>query len=258
MNSHEFFLFLLLVCAFPTLFLCQKQQQKKYQQDVKKKPSKSSKSTSSEQKKDAAFFNDFLDKVNTIVPESNQDFTTEVRKDGTSQFSETSSQLSCPKCAVSSNHLKYSLQQFWLHNIDGAFACACEAYVSDRSNPSDLLRALMTSLKLAKMQQYPTIFNLKSLTIVADPKPALREWEVLGPFPVGKMEIDGDPAFQSETFSEAVDMASYLLSMASTSSRYSELVSEGKVTWKKVSSGHNGQVRMFLFFNVLPFLFFID
>jgi hypothetical protein len=259
MNPQQLFLFFLLVYVYPTLFFCQKQQPKKYKQDVKKKPSKPSKPTSPDQTKDSAFFTDLLDKVNTIVPESKPDFTAEVVKDGTSYFADISSQAaSCPKCTVSSNQVKYGMQQYWIHNIDKAFACACEAYIADKNNPSELLRALMTSLKAAKIQQYPAVFNSKSLSLSADPKPAIREWEVLGPFPVGKMEIDGDPAFQSATFSEGVDVVSFLLAEAPTSSSYSELVSEGKVAWKKTSSALSGQVRLLLLFFCLALLRCLD
>ncbi len=34
----------------------------------------------------------------------------------------------------------------------------------------------------------------------------LKDWEVLGPFPVSKMEIDGDPTFQNLKFHEFSNM----------------------------------------------------
>jgi hypothetical protein len=227
---------LLLFCINTTA-----QKPKKYQQELKSKKPRT--------KKDSDFFADF-DTGNKIVNDGgkgNPSAAADVEinaKDGTpilKQVNVDEESVSSSKCPVNTNQFKYALQNFWMQRLDVAYICASQALGAGVND--ELLKALLVSLKQQK--QYISEFN-NALAIpqLSDPKPILRDWELLGPFPVGKMEIDADPTFQSPKFLDFPDFASYILAMSSNAPRISELLTEGKVVWKKQQAGSNGQVSL--------------
>jgi hypothetical protein len=87
-----------------------------------------------------------------------------------------------------------------------------------------------------------------------------KSWDVLGPLPVGKMELDADPTFQFWDLKRHEDIAAYILSLPDNYSVTSELMPEGKLTWKQFSGKQNGQVssRKFLIFICMRESMFIE
>lgn len=238
--------FILLLIAVVALA----QKQKKHGQEVKKRSSERSK-----KQQDNSFFDDFLkeekDKgINRMNTESEKSIKAENEKEGSGQSIKKNGE-SCPQCAVSQHQAKYALQQYWMLKLDNSYACACQVLTTSPSSTDEMLKALFLSLK-GQRHYIPQFDATIKIPALADPKPILRDWEILGPFPVGKMEVDGDPTFQSFKYDDYEDFASYLLSMSSNAVRYSELLSEGKVSWRRLQSGASGQVGH----EVIIFLFF--
>jgi hypothetical protein len=94
------------------------------------------------------------------------------------------------------------------------------------------------------------ISKIKNVSKLKQPS-ILTSWEVLGPFIAGKLEVDGDPAFEASqedveggmVRGDLNDVAVYLLSMDDmTTTAYSELVAGGVVRWRTQKAEQNGQV----------------
>jgi hypothetical protein len=227
---------LIFLCLFVWNYTVEGQSPKKHKQELKRKSNDVNVKTRKENKKED-FFAEF-EKPSKILNEEKFAKVEINAKDGIGMV-EVSNDSGCPKCPVNSQQSKFALQNFWLQRIDTAFACACQALAAGASD--DLLKALLVSLKSQQqhIKHFPATFPVPTLS---DSKPVLRDWEIFGPFPVGKMEIDGDPTFQSLKFHEFPDFASYLLAMSPNTVRYSELMTEGKVVWKRQQANMNGQV----------------
>ncbi|RYH16265.1 hypothetical protein EON65_30350, partial [archaeon] len=104
------------------------------------------------------------------------------------------------------------MYRYWNHDIDAAYACACQALVV---TPTDnLAKALLLSLHTSRLYSLPS----------PPPPPSpptstiLNDWEVLGPINVGMLELDGDPTFDYKEYKKGgFDVASYILSLSSDS-----------------------------------------
>jgi hypothetical protein len=144
---------------------------------------------------------------------------------------------SCPTCLVKTYLTRYSIHRFWNHDGETAYACACHAL---KANPNDdLAKALITSLRSARMINKET----SNVVPTKDPKQNIKSWEILGPINVGKLELDADPTFHSPILRQHQgDVGSYLLSMDGNAAVYSDLVSEGHIQWQKASAKSSGQV----------------
>ena len=81
---------------------------------------------------------------------------------------------------------------------------------------------------------------------------SLRSWEILGPLPAGKLEIDGDPTFSMiskhsnnyefvnmSTGKKLLNVGLHILALPNNVTVYSELIQSGKVTWRKQSVAKN-------------------
>lgn len=75
----------------------------------------------------------------------------------------------------------------------------------------------------------------------------IRYWEMLGPFPVSKLEIDGDPAFSKYEKIKSVQdndpIGHYILRSPSNQTFYSELVPSGELTWQPIIPDAQENVR---------------
>eukprot|EP01041_Mallomonas_annulata_P000874 gene874-1699_t len=72
----------------------------------------------------------------------------------------------------------------------------------------------------------------KKITISDLPPPSLK-WDVLGPFPSGKLEVDADPTFMFATTKDLTDICLYILKLPYNISIPSEISTSGTVSWQK-------------------------
>jgi hypothetical protein len=106
---------------------------------------------------------------------------------------------------------------------------------------------------LTQSQHFGTTLNIKADLPALDAPPLLY-WEVLGPLPNGKLEIDGDPAFsQFSPFYNPkgmkFDSITHILSMSRDERVYSEIVEGGTVFWTAMSKSLSSP-RLDIRFNV--------
>ena len=160
--------------------------------------------------------------------------------------------FSCPPCAGSSkDRLKAALTYFWKEAHEDAFACACHLL---REQPDN---GLAQALVYALGQDLKADLSIPE-QIAGPPEkdaPAMSDhWQVLGPFPVAKLELDADPTFDQHEAkvrasrdeansssrggrwneSWALDPAVHVLTLEGRV--WSELVPGGWVTWKAARS----------------------
>lgn len=137
-------------------------------------------------------------------------------------------------------YLYTALKHFWKQSYTLADDCLCHSFSSKQDDT--LAKALSVSLQSTPNYR-------KKGKVVQIPKGEMRttvkNWEVLGPINVGKLELDGDPTFMSFQSLSSKDMASFILGMDDNQTISSELLSEAKATWKKYTAKANGQVRLF-------------
>jgi hypothetical protein len=69
----------------------------------------------------------------------------------------------------------------------------------------------------------------------------IKEWQILGPIGIGKLEIDADPTFLSTIIDIKTDfdVGKYILSLPNNFSVYSDLATGGKVKWKSFQTKPN-------------------
>jgi hypothetical protein len=149
----------------------------------------------------------------------------------------------CKQCPVSShisslsaieNTMKWSL---WANNSVSALGCACELIRRGKASfyTYTVVRGILSGenplLKVSDLSFYDPPKSVKASS-------TLNRWELLGPFPVSKLELDGDPTFDLTTNSDRSnkDLGLRILGMPSNSKAYSELVRGGEVTWTEAKS----------------------
>lgn len=151
----------------------------------------------------------------------------------------------CPVCPSPSHkiklsHVKQAFNYFWREMYQDSFACACQALLLQPENT-------MAQALLHAINKDPKADIVMPVSITSpptkDPAP-LDLWQVLGPFPVGKLEVDADPAFDAHdrlahdnaTFHDhphrSLDPAVHILTH--TGHAWSELLVNGVVSWKTV------------------------
>ena len=248
---------LVFICFLAENVIGQQATRKKQQQEVRKKsgptitidPNKKAAKTTTEATASASSSKDSKPAIPTL-----KDETFEIGLDGSIPKKEnTVNGNYCPVCPTSSNLLKFAIQKYWENDLLSAFACACQSLLVKPND--DYAKALIYSLRQSK-----SLFTGLDLTTFPAPeneiKGILKSWEILSPLNVGKLELDGDPTFHSYSSNRNhdhrhqamsnFDVASYILSMTDNSTTYTDLFTNGKIGWKKLSSKSSGQVSDFL------------
>lgn len=145
----------------------------------------------------------------------------------------------CPLCTSKKDKLKRAIESFWNHDLIQAYGCACQVLSARRDD--GLAQAIVYAISNSR---YAVIESQQKIAAPNSDPPALLNWEILGPFPVSKLEVDADPTFAFGIHKETeIDVGRYIMSLPSNSTVYSEFVSGAKVTWNVVQARPpNGQV----------------
>lgn len=242
---------LLLLNSLQHVRLQDAHRKKKYNQEVKQRaasagPSKAVDPSSSEDSPPAAEGIDGALKPIEKVESDNKKFASDDEDED-----EVLSGSSCPLCSIGkgaskATYYKVALQKFWQGSYEDSFACLCQYMAVARKSNSieDLAKALMFTLRNVKDLSIPKSISSTISLPTADVKSILKHWEVLGPINVGKMELDGDTTFHIHRgrFFDGLDPASYILSLSENQTVYSDLWTEGLISWKKFTSKANGHV----------------
>lgn len=157
--------------------------------------------------------------------------------------------LRCRKTEARISFTNTALVYFWRGDYNQALACACQQL---KSSPSDEQSRSI----LASLYHHPEAKRIRSLYSIPAPSSMsknnnkkdnnnnnhilIKNWEILGPINVGKLELDADSTFPVHGL--ASDVAAYILSMPSNLTIHSELVTEGKTSWKKFTPANPGQL----------------
>ena len=146
--------------------------------------------------------------------------------------------------AIPKDILRYTVLSFWRGNLIDAYVCALSALQTRKDN--GLLRAMLYYISQSRNAISTSIPKYSAPTMEAS---SLLQWELLGPFPVGKLEVDGDPAFdfvshEDETNdNRPLDPGQYILSLNSSIIAYTEFTSGATTTWSTINARiNNGQV----------------
>ena len=98
----------------------------------------------------------------------------------------------CEEASVD-NQLKKALVHFWMEDYVTAASCACNVLKKNKHN--------QLALSVSQACWSGSTLSHGHRKRFGEPKvpPSLypTSWEVLGPIPAGKLEIDGDPSFDS-------------------------------------------------------------
>lgn len=149
----------------------------------------------------------------------------------TRNFAQTEDSIPEMSCPVKKDMIKHATLNFWQDNLPVAYACAAQQLTVRKDD--GLSQSMVYYLTQGKYAIYSK--KVKSELPHQDPPP-LTNWELLGPFPVSKLEVDGDPTFSDNPTIPALDAGKYILSLAANASFHSELVNGGVVTWKPVTA----------------------
>ena len=154
----------------------------------------------------------------------------------------------CPGKRFKDNLDLRATSAYWrgLSGAEDAFVSSCNLLL-DSKKKSGLMKAIITDLSRgpsSPVHLSSTHFTKSSATPIQKSQVMLRNWEILGPLPVGKLEADGDPTFthfrpnvraEEEINADSPsDIASYVLSMDIDEKVYSEMVSGGQLSWLSV------------------------
>ena len=124
-----------------------------------------------------------------------------------------------------------------------AYGCACSGLKLKEDDK------ILQSIAYDITKNYLTVLN-SDFSMPNTEYGALRSWEILGPLPAGKLEVDGDPTFSKfskhdydfankSTEKILMNVGLHILSLPSNLTVYSELMQNGKVTWRKQSVAKN-------------------
>ena len=124
-----------------------------------------------------------------------------------------------------------------------AYGCACSGLKLKEDDK------ILQSIAYDITKNYITVIN-SDFSMPNSEFGPLRSWEILGPLPIGKLEVDGDPTFS--TFSKndydfanksteklLLNVGLNILSLPNNITVYSELIQSGKVTWRKQTVAKN-------------------
>ncbi len=250
---------LLVLCSLICVGSSQPGAKKKYQQEVRTRTSPpttsssaTSKTSASNGKSQGDFKINIVDPTNTQQQASAASSSTTGSSGASSTPSKDHNKITCPKCPASSNLVKVALEKFWENDLISAYSCACNALLI-KSN-DDMAKAILYSLRPAK-STFPQDFDLNTFEPPSSDRTSLKTWEILGPMNIGKLELDADPTFLFNEFHNSFgrhqhsygfqyfDPIAFILSMSSENTTvYSDMVSEGKIEWRKISAKNTGQV----------------
>ena len=158
--------------------------------------------------------------------------------------------FTCPKCLVTENVLSYVLDMYWSENYISAYGCACYLYKSNKEN--GILQSILHSLsKMTELRnkndvnydsgiEYAVTAQFDVPTV--DPPQILTRWDIIGPFPVGKLEVDGDPLFTAFNDHDERDIGSYILTLPRNITFYSELIQDSVLNWYTTNAPSSGLV----------------
>ena len=169
----------------------------------------------------------------------------------------------CPFCSAETLKLRTAIHSFWRDDLLDTYACICELLSDEKGAGTDSNIALAASIMSVTVQSRNFLFDVKrehkTLLPKQDPPISILDWEVLGPMPVSRLKIDGDPSFMA--FNEGIktrrevipirnraegrgfDAALHILSMHHLNSTViSEFVSGGMVKWQIFHAGKDGEV----------------
>lgn len=154
----------------------------------------------------------------------------------------------CPKCHATENVLNYVLDMYWSENYISAYSCACYLYKSNKENGilQSILHSLSRMTELRDKQdnnneiEYTITIHYDAPTI--DPPQVITRWDIIGPFPVGKLEIDGDPLFTAFSNHHDHDIGSYILTLPRNMTYYSELIQDNILSWHTINTPSSGLV----------------
>jgi hypothetical protein len=139
---------------------------------------------------------------------------------------------------------RFVTTSFWQGNHVDTYLCATQMMNSKLD--AGLAAAILYFLTQTKFSLSANVPPVKGPNVEAG---SLVSWELLGPFPVSKLEVDGDPTFDGFTMTESASRSNFdpihaILAMNSSSSKYSsELVAGSVVKWTAVKGkGDNSQV----------------
>lgn len=170
------------------------------------------------------------DSFNILPPESNR----------------FKSAADCPRCPNTAQSLGQSaIEELWKDNILAAYGCACQQL---QKSPEDgFSQAIVYSLTQSKSA---TISVQGKINAPSSNPPSLKRWDILGPLPVGKLEVDGDPTFittgqdsvDGNRIGKQLDPALHVLTMRASHAVLSEHAVSGRVKWSKAVANENGEV----------------
>lgn len=233
MNIYLFTTLLFLLYHDNLFVQCQRQSSKKRQTASSSSPS-SSDSSSDRVRRGAASASGGGGGGGTTTAEYEMDFLGET--DITARDS-----LICPTFCPHRNYLtEEAVFHYWSGEMKLASACACHAL--KKNFQDQLARAILISLRSSPMIEKEDLPD-QTLPLLNPQRYAL-SWEILGPINVGKLELDGDPTFDSMEFRKKFhgDLGRYLLAMRKNVTVGSDLVPQGEIHWQKATMQQNGQV----------------
>ena len=157
----------------------------------------------------------------------------------------------CPEiCGIGDDMHLRALAAYWRGDYGDAFALSCQ-YLLESKKKSGLMKAIINDMSIgpSPLVKLPSShFTLTSTPSRQKPNVILRNWEVLGPLPVGKLEVDGDPTFMTysnrrdvpppppSSSTRSVDIAKFLLSMDTAEHIHSETMTDGYVEWHPLTA----------------------
>ncbi len=189
---------------------------------------------------------------NNIVQEVqvNAAAATTVETTDTATVSALEEKFNCPKCPATENVLSYVMDMYWSENYISAYSCACYLHKSNKEN--GVLQSILHSLSKMTELRNKNDINYDSeieytITVqydvpTVDPPQVLTRWDIIGPFPVGKLEIDGDPLFTAFNNHNEHDIGSYILTLPRNITYYSELIQDNVLNWHTINAPSSGLV----------------
>ena len=153
--------------------------------------------------------------------------------------------LASRKCNSVNDQVKYAIYAYWKHDYINAYICARDISNVKSVKVNGVIQSILhnifnmgylSSLSFTDMakrmnKDLKSEYSLSRL----DTKPKLSQWEVLGPIPVSKLEIDADPTFNEYHTSKYSDIIEYILAMPTESKICSEHASHGLISWKTIN-----------------------
>lgn len=102
----------------------------------------------------------------------------------------------CPPCNENKDALRHAIDSFWRNDLHQAYSCACNVLLARKNNGIAQVIVFETiASKYASFSHLTSTGNSK--VPLPQTEASVSQWELLGPVPCGKLEIDGDPAISA-------------------------------------------------------------